>query len=39
MTEGYGLSVRFSGHYDPDLQVLVPAESTGPAARSAGSGW
>jgi cytochrome oxidase assembly protein ShyY1 len=31
VTDGYGLSVRFSGRYDPTLQVLVPAETTGPA--------
>jgi cytochrome oxidase assembly protein ShyY1 len=30
VTDGYGLSVRFSGVYDPTLQVLVPlAGSTG----------
>lgn len=28
VTEGYGLSVRFSGVYDPGLQVLVPLEGS-----------
>jgi len=31
VTEGYGLSVRFSGTYDPALQVLVPIDDGGPA--------
>lgn len=31
VTDGYGLSVRASGRYDPTLQVLVPAERNGPA--------
>lgn len=31
VTDGYGLSVQVRGRYDPTLQVLVPAESTGPA--------
>jgi cytochrome oxidase assembly protein ShyY1 len=30
VTEGYGLSVRFSGTYDPAWQVLVPTEEDGP---------
>ncbi|HEY5786164.1 MAG TPA: SURF1 family cytochrome oxidase biogenesis protein, partial [Microlunatus sp.] len=31
VTEGYGLSVRFSGTYDPALQVLVPLSDSGTA--------
>ncbi len=31
VTDGYGLSVQTRGRYDPTLQVLVPAESNGPA--------
>ena len=31
VTEGYGLSVRFSGTYDPALQVLVPIGRRRPA--------
>ena len=29
VTEGYGLSVQFTGRYDPALQVLVPTEDGG----------
>ncbi len=32
VTEGYGLSVRFGGSYDPALQVLVPLDDSGSAA-------
>lgn len=28
VTEGYGLSVRFAGVYDPQLQVLVPLDGS-----------
>jgi surfeit locus 1 family protein len=28
VTEGYGLSVRFAGGYDPKLQLLVPLEGS-----------
>ena len=31
VTEGYGLSVRFGGTYDPELQMLVPIGDGGPA--------
>ncbi len=31
VTDGYGLSVRTTGRYDPTLQALVPAEEDGPA--------
>ena len=31
VTAGYGLSVRFSGAYDPALQVLVPIDDGRPA--------
>ena len=34
VTEGYGLSVRFSGTYDPARQVLVPLKDSGTAGAS-----
>lgn len=33
VTEGYGLSVRFSGVYDPALQVLVPVDGSADQLR------
>jgi surfeit locus 1 family protein len=32
VTEGYGLSVRLTGTYDPALQVLVPVDESGRSA-------
>lgn len=34
VTEGYGLSVQFTGTYDPSLQVLVPLEDDAPPAAA-----
>ena len=38
VTEGYGLSVRFTGTYDPALQVLVPLAGPGLAGGSPDGG-